>query len=78
MQTLKCMYADHQNILQGQKLSFEVTNPHDGSVPKAGYIYVLGSPAGKPVFEVTKPCDGPLPKKACYVYVLDSPTGNPG
>lgn len=72
------MYADHQNILQGQKLFFEVTNPHYGSVPKAGYIYVLGSPAGKPVFEVTKPCDGSLTRKACYVNVLDSPTGKPG
>jgi len=59
------------------KLSFEVTNPHDDSVPKeAGYVYVLGSPAGKPVFELTKPCDGSLPKKA-YVYDLGSPAGKP-
>lgn len=53
------------------KLSFEVLNPHDGFVPKeAGYVYVLGSPAGKPVFEVTKPCD-------VYVYNLGSPASKP-
>lgn len=53
------------------KLSFEVTNPHDGSVPKeAGYIYVLGSPAGKPVFEVRKACDGSLPKKKKLMFMI--------
>lgn len=39
-------------------------------------MYVLGSPAGKPVFELTKPCDGSLPKKA-HVYDLGCPAVKP-